>query len=96
MFGSRFGRSAGGLPAAYGPLANITALVGTVFVAPSIWPAIEAIVLGILVTQYSHQTAILLAWCMRIASFPACYYLLKAALLAAIIALTAFTTKRLM
>jgi len=93
MFGSGFGR---GLPAAYDPLIKITALIGTVFVGPSIWPLISPMVSGILVSQYSHSTAVLLAGCIRIASFPACYHLLKAALLAAAMAFTAFTTKRLM
>ena len=96
MHPSSHGGAGGGLPGAYGPLASIAALLATVFLGPSVWPVIEAPVWSALSAQYGHQTAFWLAWAIRIASFPACYFVFRAALLAALIAFTAFTTKRLM
>lgn len=89
-------RGSSGLPAAFGPLATITALLGTVFVGPSIWPVFEPTVLSSLTSQYDYQTAFWLAWGIRIGTFPLCYSVLRVALMAGFMALTAFSAKRLM
>lgn len=89
-------RGGSGLSAAFNPLTTLSALFGTVFIGPSIWPAIEPTVWPLLTSQYDDQTAFWLAWSIRIGTFPLCYSVLRVVLMAGFTALTAFSAKRLM
>ena len=89
-------RGSSGLSAAFNPLATLSALLGAIFVGPSIWPAIEPTVWQFLTSQYDHDTAFWLAWCIRIGTFPLAFTLIRLALLIGFTSLTAFTARRLM
>lgn len=85
----------GGLPAVFGPLAAITALLATIFIGPSIWPEIEPSVRQNLAMHYGYQTAEWLALAIRIGTYPLCFFVLRALLMAALMSLTALTARRL-
>ncbi len=85
----------GGLPSFFGPLAAIVALLATIFVGPSIWPEIELSVRQNLAMHYSYQTAEWLALAIRIGTYPLCFFILRALLMAALMSLVALTARRL-
>jgi len=89
-------RGGAGLPGAFAPLASIAALIGTILFGGELYPLVEPAMWARLTTQYSYDAAAMLMWCVWLASYPAFYFVLRAGVLAASLALMAFTTNRFM
>lgn len=86
----------GGLQTAFGPVATIASLCLTVFIAPEVHPVFEPTVWHALVSRYDFQTASWLAWAIKIAVWPATYVILRLAIMAGLMSLSAWAARRLM
>ena len=86
----------GGLQSAFGPVATIGALGLTVFIGPSAFPPFEPMVWQALSSKYDYQIASWLTWAIGIASYPATYVILRLALMAGFLSLSAWAARRLM
>lgn len=86
----------GGLQSAFGPVATIASLCLTVFIAPEVHPLFETIVWQALMSRYDYQTATWLAWAIKIAVWPATYVILRLAIMAGFMSLSAWAVRRLM
>ncbi|MEM8570369.1 MAG: hypothetical protein AAGG56_05600 [Pseudomonadota bacterium] len=90
------GHRNGGLLAAFGPVATIGALGLTVFLGPNVYPPFEPMVWQALVARYDYQAAMWLSWGIKIASYPAVYVILRLAIMAGLMSLSAWAARRLM
>lgn len=86
----------GGLQSAFGPVATIASLCLTVFIAPEVFPTLEPMIWQALTNQYDYQIASWLAWAIKIASYPATYVILRLAIMAGFMSLSAWAVRRLM
>ncbi|MEM9128912.1 MAG: hypothetical protein AAGA97_04240 [Pseudomonadota bacterium] len=86
----------GGLQSALGPVATISSLCLTVFIAPEVHPVFEPMIWQALVSRYDFQIASWLAAAIKIAVWPATYVILRLAIMAGFLSLSAWAARRLM
>lgn len=86
----------GGLPSAFGPVATIASLGLTIFIGPKVYPPFEPMVWQELTARYDYQISIWLSWAIEIASYPATYVILRLAIMAGFMSLSAWAARRLM
>ncbi len=89
------GQQQGGFAAVFGPIATVAGLVGAIILTPQFWPYVSNAVMGSLLAHYSGQTAFWMWWALKILAYPATYLLTRAAVMAALGAISLFTLKRL-
>ena len=96
MFNSHpHGQRHGGLIGVFGPLASLVALGATVFLAPSVWPAIEVPVTAKLIELYGWNTAYWLGWLVHVLTYPATFFVIRIGLIGVLTAISAYATNRL-
>lgn len=88
-------QSQGGLIGAFAALATPLALGATVFIAPSVWPIIDAPVTSKLSELYGWSAAYWLDWDIHILTYPITFSLIRVGLIGSLTALSAFTMNRL-
>ncbi len=92
----RFGRSQSeGIPGILASLTNITAIVGSIYISPVVWPLIEGLAVARLYTLYGHGTAYWLAFFLHVLVYPFVFFGIRLGVTSAITAVTVFATNRL-
>ncbi|MEM6381314.1 MAG: hypothetical protein AAF739_01460 [Pseudomonadota bacterium] len=95
MFRAGFGGSGGGLMGVMQSVTSLVAIAGTVFIAPLIWPIIEAPVMGALTDLYGRANAQWLGWLILILTYPISFSLIRAGLMGVLMAVSAYASNRL-
>ena len=94
MFQSNSSGMRGAPPKPLHALFSIIALVGTVFVAPLIWPLVEHPILMRLDSLYGWDAAILIGGAIMIGTYPLTFYAIRVGISAAYTALMVFVGTR--